>query len=88
MSEPEEKITVTVTQEDWDLGKPADNGQCALAQCLKRKFPGLRVGVGLMTATIGGHGYELDVAGRDVVVRFDSRLPIKLPTDVSLRRFC
>jgi hypothetical protein len=78
-------LNVTVTDEDWKRGTPHNPHHCALAQCLRRKYPDAHVSVGRWTAVIDKSVYQLDLAGDLLVQDFDAGRYTLLPTDVSMR---
>jgi hypothetical protein len=78
-------MTITVTEEDRDRGIRHNHQCCMIAQTLLRKFPGAHVSVGYHQALVNETVYEMDMAGRDLAMKFDSGATLTLPTDVSMR---
>lgn len=83
-------VFVTVTAEDVERSRAESRGPraatCVVAQALGRAFPEEVVLVGPTGAHIGGHDYDLDVAAREVVRRFDLGEAIAVPVQVGITK--
>ena len=83
-----ERIKVTVTSEDIEMGRRGSHLRCPIAQALKRRFPECIAAAGLsrialwMEGNLSSHYYPTSERMVEFIGRFDKRLPVEPSTFV------
>ena len=71
----------TKARNSWNYSSYRD---CLVAQAVKEKFPNREVSCRISTVFMGGHLYNIDKDGRNLIIDFVNEVPLELPVTIVL----